>query len=285
MTETEPLKYPEVLYHYCSPQAFLDIVRSKTIRLSSVFFMNDNKEYYWFQEQALKYIEEHKHEEPQFYEKVERALRTPAINQYCASFSEERDLLSQWRAYADDGRGFAIGFNPKHFLQIKNMPSATTIEGSPLRPVIYDIAAQQEIIKKQFRLVKLPEEADQTDKDVAFNMSVFASQWNIWWYGGMCKNPAFAEEKEWRFGSPNLDHAWGGKLAFRERNGWIVPFHEFKFDMEASEPPILKIGFGPSNNLPEAKFSVFHLLNESGYNLSAIKFYNSAASYRSLGQR
>jgi hypothetical protein len=30
-----------------------------------------------------------------------------------SSYSLDPDVLSQWRAYADDGRGFAIGFSPK----------------------------------------------------------------------------------------------------------------------------------------------------------------------------
>jgi len=32
-----------------------------------------------------------------------------------ACFSAADDLLSQWRAYADDGCGFAIGFNARYF--------------------------------------------------------------------------------------------------------------------------------------------------------------------------
>jgi hypothetical protein len=31
---------------------------------------------------------------------------------YVSCFSQERDLLSQWRACADDGLGCAIGFDP-----------------------------------------------------------------------------------------------------------------------------------------------------------------------------
>ena len=34
---------------------------------------------------------------------------------FIASFSRDRDDLGQWRAYADDGRGFAIGFSPRLF--------------------------------------------------------------------------------------------------------------------------------------------------------------------------
>jgi hypothetical protein len=34
---------------------------------------------------------------------------------FTASFTTERDDLGQWRAYADNGRGFALGFAPKMF--------------------------------------------------------------------------------------------------------------------------------------------------------------------------
>ena len=34
---------------------------------------------------------------------------------FIASFSRVRDDLGQWRAYADNGRGFAIGFAPRMF--------------------------------------------------------------------------------------------------------------------------------------------------------------------------
>jgi len=40
------------------------------------------------------------------------SFRLGAPAAYIACFSEKGDLLSQWRAYADDGEGVAIGFDP-----------------------------------------------------------------------------------------------------------------------------------------------------------------------------
>jgi Protein of unknown function (DUF2971) len=40
-------------------------------------------------------------------------MESSGIDLFVASFSTEKDDLGQWRAYADDGRGFAIGFDPK----------------------------------------------------------------------------------------------------------------------------------------------------------------------------
>src|SRR5262245_10894107 len=42
---------------------------------------------------------------------------------YVASFSREPNDLSQWRAYADNGRGFAIGFAPRLFQLVEKPPT------------------------------------------------------------------------------------------------------------------------------------------------------------------
>ena len=41
---------------------------------------------------------------------------------FIASFSRCRDDLGQWRSYADNGRGFAIGFSPRIFSVTKDPP-------------------------------------------------------------------------------------------------------------------------------------------------------------------
>lgn len=45
------------------------------------------------------------------HEKYERDFLTAGFTSYVICFSESPDLLSQWRGYADDGRGGCIGFS------------------------------------------------------------------------------------------------------------------------------------------------------------------------------
>lgn len=54
---------------------------------------------------------------------------------YIASFSRARNDLGQWRAYADNGRGFAIGFAPAMF-DVKDHPTDCRLPEF-LGPVIY----------------------------------------------------------------------------------------------------------------------------------------------------
>jgi hypothetical protein len=56
-----------------------------------------------------------------FFEQVDRIISPLQlfIHPLIASFSREPDLLGQWRAYADDGCGFSIGFDAH---ALKDMP-------------------------------------------------------------------------------------------------------------------------------------------------------------------
>ena len=49
------------------------------------------------------------------------------MEQFVSCFSADGDVLSQWRAYADDGHGFAIGFAPAEFaiLQGEAIPNGS----------------------------------------------------------------------------------------------------------------------------------------------------------------
>lgn len=117
------------LFHYCSTETFLNIIRNKTLRLSDVCKSNDYKETKWL----LEYIEEEiirqYKEDPFLKGKLidgldeittlkliiqsikDRMLERSDALFYVACFSAEGDKLSQWRGYADDGCGLSIGFS------------------------------------------------------------------------------------------------------------------------------------------------------------------------------
>lgn len=56
---------------------------------------------------------------------------------YTASFTERRDDLGQWRAYGDNGHGFALGFAPKMF-EVVDGGGLQPNEMSFVGPVLYD---------------------------------------------------------------------------------------------------------------------------------------------------
>ena len=101
----------ELIYHYCRPEAFIEITRTHSIWASASYTMNDTSERSWgylvFQKVA-KVLERNTGAE------FIRQITAPIIAGdnfsmlMLACFSLDADVLSQWRAYGDDGRGFAI---------------------------------------------------------------------------------------------------------------------------------------------------------------------------------
>mgnify|MGYP002524507025 CR=1 FL=1 len=101
-----------LVYHYCSTEVFLKILSGRKLRISDIRRSNDSEEIKFLFE---KYLEEKKAEGEKAYLAVKgcdfifrEALKQETV--FALSFSDKRDLLSQWRGYAPDG-GVAIGFD------------------------------------------------------------------------------------------------------------------------------------------------------------------------------
>ncbi len=118
------------LYHYCSLDKCFNILKSKTIRLSDISKSNDASElelmfpilhrailkkylanpfsFKWNKctnaEAMYSLIDT-----SEFYWK--KQLEQGNFTNFVLCFSEVKDCLSQWRGYADDGRGCCIGFS------------------------------------------------------------------------------------------------------------------------------------------------------------------------------
>lgn len=131
-------KTTEKVYHYCSVETFLNIIRNRTIRLSDVNKSNDYLELKAMCSLVIDEIKSLVKSDPEFsgYNGIigglndsdalisiatfllERMLNYNDLLCYAVCFSEESDLLSQWCRYADDGRGVAIGFDVELFEEI-----------------------------------------------------------------------------------------------------------------------------------------------------------------------
>lgn len=106
----------ESLYHYCNNDVLWSILENKSIWLSSIFEMNDSEELRWGRRLLLDIINNRAH---RFSKGFRDFLFSNMLefDSHClavlCSFSKEGDILSQWRAYADDAQGFSIGFDAR----------------------------------------------------------------------------------------------------------------------------------------------------------------------------
>ena len=99
------------LYHYCSNDTFLSILRNSEIWLSELTLSNDSMEGKWLQKLLLeKYKETEKdHERLTALSNILEAI-SKKFRAFGFCLSAHGDTLSQWREYADKGEGVAIGF-------------------------------------------------------------------------------------------------------------------------------------------------------------------------------
>lgn len=246
----------QVIYHYCAPGTFLSILKSKSIRFSDIFGLNDHQEFHWGYRKFLNLCENMREHLGDEFINIIRSLFQESSNNmkpFIASFSKDGDVLSQWRAYAKDGTGFSLGFDAK---KLAKLPKVRILE------VLYDEEAQDAEIKDFLIEVHDFWSKEGGFKDKDFLLHIVISFMNIIAY----KNPAFAEEKEVRliypltrrregdfakihafyggnFGSPSNKHVFNTY----ETNGIIRACIDVSF-FKANDNSVLKHVFlGPRN--------------------------------------
>lgn len=296
--ETESVIPTGVLYHYCSAQAFLSIVQSRSLWLSSLSMANDTLEGRLLRSLL---VEEAK-------KRQMKASRVTELDQYLAALEETvdgfalclstvRDQLSQWRGYADDGRGFAIGFSADYLLKL----ASTAPSRVDLLPVIYDPESQALAAHKVYEALITPD-IDQALEPVSYGSlitgiptteeiaaltedrarrlrpliaTLTARASSI--YG--LKGPAFEEEREWRLVSVELAQPPKGlheamPRQFRSSGAKIVPYKEVKLEVYEI-PAVVEIVLGPLNPTPRATVEDLAVRFDFGN----VRVANSAASY------
>lgn len=268
-------KAPNKLYHYTNLNSTLGIIENQELWLSNLYFQNDKNEYELgldILNQILKikksdYINDHK--VSVFLSTLDSAIDL-LTNQkvFTTSFSEEPDLLSQWRGYGDNCQGARIEFSI-----LENIKEP----GIQLLPCIYNEKEQIEYINFIFDrsiqiLNKTKEknianendflEAEKPFKD-AINAagSYFISTSNV--ACSIIKHKAFEEEKEWRLINFKED-----QILYRVKSYYIVPYIKMKIHNLKEYLTEIMLCSSPELNISEK--SLKFLLNNKGFSKSVI---------------
>lgn len=117
----------DILYHYCSMEAFIKIIESKKLRLGNVLQMNDPTELPLRSLNWVEFIYKQYEKEPfefKFYhDKKELDMKQyldlmnyhqdiiKADSFFAFCMSTLADDLNQWRVYGDNGNGVCLGFD------------------------------------------------------------------------------------------------------------------------------------------------------------------------------
>ena len=212
-----------IIYHYCSVDTFVQIVKNKTIRLSDLDKTNDFMEKRWgvelLQETLRRELENNSismnlQEDYWYSDTVHNHIEqlNNDINNYLkhqtliACFSVEADQLSQWRAYGQDGEGLAVGFDYKYLKHLLKGHDKILID-----KVVYRKNDQEKLIRKRMFIPAIEYMRDKFQRDVVRCSDDFNTYF-IEEFDCFCevldtateqvftflKNPAFIEEKEVR---------------------------------------------------------------------------------------
>lgn len=271
---------PELFYHYCSVGAMQAILESRRILLTSFYYMNDYMECRWLDQLIRNAPLESQVALRNGFAQAFWAVYN--IRQaYLACFSEESDLLSQWRAYADDGQGVSIGFNLDHFGIERALPhtNVSANSGMGLHNVIYDPKEQRAIVDFLVREAIASESRISPQNAGCELANAFKRIATI------VKNPAFQEEREWRLiclplifydddrgilplGAPS-------PVKHISKPDALYPYLEFDFSTSTREV-IHEIVLGPRNRTDINDMFIF--LRNLGYTKCAPR--RSCATYR-----
>lgn len=252
---------PPLLYHYTSQEGLLGIIRGRSVWATMLYYLNDGREHAAACDIARAAIEAHPHwqfESPigTFLDYAhERIGYIGDVNVCVCSFTEERDLLSQWRGYCQPGSGFAIGFRGE------DVQAAGDRKGWTFGRCIYDKAAQESLIgalvDQAIRDFELISETDpgswhQPGVDLGFAINAF---------GPLVKDRAFAEEKEWRLVSRPIRYH---DLLLRPGPNTLVPYVEVPLSLPDGSFYVPEVIVGPTVHPELSRKAVNALLFSSG---------------------
>lgn len=269
---------------------------SRTIRLSSLSLSNDTMEGKLVTTVLSKLAERDGLDQKtvrRLHQSLEFLERTIDGLGFC--LSEEPDLLSQWRGYADDASGVSIGFSSEYLDWLGRKVKNDDAPGFKLERVEYEADAQEDHVRPTYEKVrefiddgayKFPgvrglldtrtdEEVKCEEKQIreAFyrlSMTILLLFPKLF----LLKSHAFREEREWRLISFLVR---GGKDAcsFRSVRDRLIPYREIDL-LEIDRNPLEEIVLGPKHDTPTMVIEDF--LKQNGF--VSISVRRSAATYR-----
>lgn len=257
--ELDAQKAPEVIYHYTNDAGLKGILESGKFWLTDIFNLNDPSELrhgFAYAVDALRsQVGDSRSAIGLFAEQLFRFVNEGGIeasaHYFVGSFSSDPDELGQWRAYADNGCGYVLGFASETFEDSFVRKDGKPLENNSTFPVSYNDAIlkniHQKIVELLLPLIELPRgkklhptviQAYGTDLIVSATMNALRP---VLFF----KHEAYRQEKEFRFLQLFQADKPAPDVKYRSRPNSLVRYREY--DWRTSAPKSLKrIIIGPA---------------------------------------
>lgn len=263
---------PELLYHYTDVPGLIGICSSRSLWATNLRFMNDAKELTYAWKLMLHMLVEAKAKSSspaqlELIEEIERIISVQGANYpdfYATSFTANGDLLSQWRGYGASGGGYAIGFDSAGLV---GPPSPYPQPDRFLHRVVYEKETQLRILRGTANaMLALFATVDPMGSGITeARARLFSALGEVVGFVFGFKDPAWAEEKEWRAVHVIPSGELEG-VQFRAGKGVAVPYVNLEMGTDPDgRLPIREIVQGPSVDTETAVRSLELLLASNGY--------------------
>lgn len=275
----------ELLYHYTNQAGLIGILRYKNLWATRIHYLNDADEFWHTMKTAHHAIRVRIDNETDSLKKLqlEDLLGDfdliAGVETCVTSFSEDGDSLSQWRGYAKDEPGFALGFDADALKRIAKGLNTR------FEQCIYKSAEQAqkveeiitETLAKDFgpfpnRGMTVQNGAPVMNTDPC---GKFANR--LLGIAALHKHPAFFEESEWRF----VYHPHSSPLPVKHRPGksMLIPYVELDVLLDGSLSCLKEIIIGPCPHHELSGYSLRALLNAEHIS-HRVEIKPSTAPYR-----
>ena len=268
MTVLDSLKSeqpPKELFHYTTQKGLLDIVTSESLWATNVSCLNDSSEFVLALQLAnniMTEIEKTGDYPPEKISLLRRELESIwRLHIFVSSFTENGDLLSQWRAYGDKSGGYSLGFIGTNLMKKANG------QGFFLAKCIYDPQKQREVmtelimeyLSKELYQLSISEAYKKDKNNVGFYTGT--EFWkDLGTLAPILKDQGFKEEEEWRIISDGPIGA--SELLYRSGSSYIIPY--FNFNLEDIKELLSSIIIGPTPHPSIASYSLWMFLAKKG---------------------
>jgi hypothetical protein len=282
MTNDESKLY----YYYCTSDVFKSIITNQKFWLTAITDLNDYTEVNWTFKTIWPIVRDKllsvKKEKAEIIMMLDNDVNVNVFQDYkfyVICFSKNKDSLSQWRGYAEDGKGFCIG------IDLNNI----TTNNSPFRSKDYKRAlGYNDIIYNQDKQIEILFDLLNSILDSGDSPYLLAHM-NLIGFAPRFKNPYFDVENETRLiFCADLSN---GIVTNCESNGMVMGLYphinnlgilttHIEIDLFKCNPSgcIKKVILGPKNRTN--KETVIELMQANGFSINEDDVEMSQGTYR-----
>lgn len=242
------------LFHYTDAGGLLGMVQFKKLWLTSIHYQNDSEEYYY----AFNLVKDILINE--YFSLAVDSLETSEDRMstvFSFSFSEEKDLLSQWRGYCPNG-GFAISFDREELNKIIRREELTVAK------CVYDKSEQRDFIINNIigftpeQYLEAVRQTRVTDTPRMHYICKYLLE-DVRRLSPLLKHSSFSGEKEWRIfkkvqtsseakllSDSARNYIPANTIKIRSRKNFLIPYIEVPLDEGSATVNIKEVVISPT---------------------------------------